>query len=358
MAHKPTKVPVQLAARDFTRDDMMILPDSPEEPYRQRKDEEKKAIHDGQLKLALSEIQFFTHFWDPIAVPKPVAIYAGAAPGLHIPLIALLFPQIEFHLYDPKKFSIEPSEKIHIYQQYFTDNDARKWTGRKDVFFISDIRTVSYKTLSTEANEKAIIEDMRRQEMWYKEVSPVKALLKFRPPYAYDFIPPYFRYLAGYLFKQAFAPQTTTETRLVPYGTTEADYDVAKYGNQMFYHNTIIREQTQFNNPFTEDLTPIDPPELTNDFDSVLEAYILSEYMIKMSGAESATQENVVGLSRVIMNKLTEHQVEKVTVATLRQGPVKSTTQLAEIRREQKVKERRGGKTPTRTPTRTPTKKP
>lgn len=201
--------------------------------------------------------------------------------------------------------------------------------------------------MSPQENEKAVIEDMRQQERWYKAIAPVKALLKFRPPYAYEFIPRYFHYLAGYLLKQAFAPQTTTETRLVPYDTTEADYDVIKYGDQMFYHNTVIREQTTFENPFTGDATPIDYPELTNDFDSTLEIYILIEYVIKMSGRDAATQETVVGLSRVIMQQLTQHQIEKVTLATLRLGPIKSTTQLAEVRREHKLKERhKGGRTP------------
>lgn len=329
-----TTVPITSSlVREFTQNDMLILPNSPETPYRQREAGEKKAIHYGQLKLLLTEIQFFTMFWDPMTVIKPIVVYAGAAPGIHIPFMSMMFPQLEFHLYDPRPFAIPESDKIHLYPQYFTDDDARTWANRKDIFFISDIRTAAWKEMTREENEKAVIEDMRRQETWYKIIRPVKALLKFRLPYAYEFIPRYFHYLTGHLLKQPWAPQTTTETRLVPHDLVEADYDIVKYGNQMFHHNTVIREETTFLNPFTGDRQPIDPPNLTNDFDSLLETYILIEFLVKMSGKDMANQQNVIGLTRVIMQEITKHQVNKITLGTLRTGPVKSTTKLVEVRR-------------------------
>ena len=236
-----------MSSRIFTLNDYLLLDEDPQLEYRRRQRNEKKSIHWGQWKLLLTEIEFLTRFWNPQDVSTPKIVYAGAAPGKHIPFLSLLFPAMEFHLYDPRKFHIQETDKIHLYQQYFTDEDAHVWAGRNDVYFISDIRRYNYADISETENEKAIVEDMRMQENWYNIIKPVYAHLKFRLPYSStglgDVIPQdrFIQYLDGFVFKQAWAPQTSTETRLVPYGVgILKQWDSLKYEQQMFYHNTAV----------------------------------------------------------------------------------------------------------------------
>ena len=266
----------------FQDSDMFILPQSPSLAYHRRHDQEKLSVHCGQRKLLLSEIQFLTRFWDPQSIPNPLVVYAGAAPGIHIPFLSSLLPQITFHLYDPAHFALRPSSKIQLFQRIFRDSDAKKYHKNNSIlFFISDIRTADHHTMSESENEFAVDDDMRKQQKWYNIMQPQAALLKFRLPYAYPTVPRDYSYLSGYLFKQVWAPQTTTEIRLVPFNSSEISYDIEKFGNQMFYHNTILRERTSFLNPLTQTLTPCDPPELLNDFDSVAELSILTDYLRK-----------------------------------------------------------------------------
>ena len=89
------------AYHKFTSDDQLLTNKSSRREYHRRTDEDKIAVHWGQRKLLLSEIQFITLYWDNLDVPIPILVYAGAAPGLHIPFLSQMFPEAEFHLYDP-----------------------------------------------------------------------------------------------------------------------------------------------------------------------------------------------------------------------------------------------------------------
>lgn len=284
----------------FTNDQFLLSPDQPELPYRRRTNEEKKNVPWGQRKLFCGEQLFINRFCH---ISAPIFVYAGAAPGKHIPLLAELNPEIEFHLYDPKPFQIESTERIHLYQQYFTDDDAKKWTGRTDVYFISDIRTADYTQMTEYDNESAIIEDMELQKRWYNIIQPVQGHLKFRLPYATKNMPTQIEYFDGYVFKQPWAPQTSTETRLVPYKTMRK-WDIVKYESQMFYHNIVVREQHKYLNPVTQTGTPVVPPELLNDYDSVAETVILMDYL-KRKGLE-VTVDKIMSLSQKITTQLND----------------------------------------------------
>jgi cap2 methyltransferase len=282
-----------MSYHNFSRNDLLINGDSPREVYRRRKDEEKTTIHWGQLKLFINEVEFFNTFWDPKINPTPSVVYAGAAPGIHIPFLSSMFPQFTFYLYDPSPFQITPTDKIHIYNQLFTDNDAAKWIGRTDVFLISDIRRdidiVTGKMSETEI-EQNVIADMLLQQNWVKMIKPQKSMLKFRPPYAYDNTAPSFKYLNGFIFIQPFGPQTTTETRLIPYDDLdEIEWDIKKYEEQLFYHNSIVREKFLYKNPLTNKNEPISLNQgLTNNYDSTAYILILKEYL---EGSELKNEE-------------------------------------------------------------------
>lgn len=202
----------------FDRSMLRLKSNAARREYYSRKNQKelKYAVHWGQRKLLLSELEFLVFFWDPDKVQNPIIVYAGAAGGEHIPILPKLVPQIKkLHLYDPSPFHIKESEKIKIYHKKFTNEDALKWSNRDDIFFISDIRTADYKVLTPNENEKKILKDMKMQKEWVSIMNPVEALLKFRLPYP-DFGEKIVPYFYGHVFLQPWAPPTSTETRLVP----------------------------------------------------------------------------------------------------------------------------------------------
>lgn len=317
----------------FNKTDLFVNPTDSELPYRRRNDEEKKAVHHGQRKLLLTLVQFLTLFWNPKKNPKPVVVYAGAAPGTNIGIVSMLFPEIEFHLYDPSPFKIKASDKIHLYQQFFTDDDAKKWSGRNDVYFISDIRTADYtKSKNLDDNEEQIMKDMEMQMKWFVIINPVEGHLKFRPPYTGGNRPERINYLYGYVFHQPWSPRTTTESRLVPTRNNEGlwmfvSWSAQKYQDQMFYHNVIVRETYTYKNPFflnnksqENNQKNVDYPELLNDYDSLLETQIWIDYLNFRSG--NYDKASVIALSRLITDKLSKGSKHKDTLELLRSNPM------------------------------------
>ena len=303
----------------FQESDLYLNLTDPELEYRRRNDEDKTSVHHGQRKLLLTVVEFLTLYWDPAKYPKPKLVYSGAAPGVNIQIISDLFPEFEFHLYDPSPFKIRASERVKLYNQYFTDEDAKFWEN-KNVYFISDIRTADYtKAKDLDENEEQIMKDMMDQMRWYNIINPIKAHLKFRLPYTGGNRPTHIKYLDGVLFKQVFAPETSTETRLVPHspGLTK-DWDCLKYQSQMFYHNAIVRESKNYLNPLDNSENLIDYPELTNDYDSTCEIWILTKYL-KLRNTFSS--DGVKKLSRTITKKLSDKRSKQITLEFLRKNP-------------------------------------
>ena len=308
----------------FRRDDLFLLENDTRTPYRRRNDENKTSVHWGQRKLALTTLAVINFYWNPKQVPNPVVIYAGAAPGRNLNFVMRLNPEIEWHLYDPHPvgFKIKPEYKsrVHTYKELFTDQIAHTWAGRKDIFFISDIRTVDITvTKVKEEIEAGIWGDMEMQEKWVKIIKPVVALLKFRLPYSdikfaenIDYRKGLAPYLAGIVLKQPWAAQTSTETRLLVPSSSIVNgkylthnWDIKAYEDRMFHLNAVVRELVYFYNPFylnnlTKREEPIIPPELTNDWDSMSEMTILNDYLIKRG-----TVEDHLGGIRGLSNLLT-----------------------------------------------------
>jgi hypothetical protein len=317
--------------QNFTEDMLRLKASSPRREYYSRKKhkEIKYAVHWGQRKLLMSEIEFLTFFWNPRQVTNPIIVYAGAAGGQHIPVLVKMFPQISsLHLYDPNPFAIHPSEKITIYQELFTDEIAKNWSGRDDIFFISDIRTADYHKMKPEENEKTIIKDMNLQRRWVEIMKPVNSLLKFRLPYPYvkDKSLLKLKYLNGYIFFQPWAGASSTETRLVPTKSTDYNYtvwDAVVYEEQLFYHNTVNRNQELFLNPFHKDMVPIDGSELLNDWDSLAELTIIQSYLKKFK--INVNEDECLKLSRWITKTLCQYLKVPKTIQYLREQSIKNS---------------------------------
>lgn len=285
--------------------------------YKRRFGQTKHAVKWGQRKLLLSEIQFLNYFWDPIRYPRPVIVYAGAAPGTHIAVLLEMFPTLTFQLYDTNVFSplLANNTRVTLHARYFTDDEARRYHGHANgAFFISDIRTANHLTETKEKVEDSVWRDMQAQERWANLMNPVESLLKFRLPYVYGDKPKDIAYLNGLVFLQVWPGQSSSETRLVPSRITGArpagdsryeqkEWDAKDYEDRMMYHNSVRRETFHYENPLVEGkVGPIAPPELLDDFDSAKEVSILMEYFVK--GAITPSAELVLGLSRYITSVL------------------------------------------------------
>jgi predicted NAD-dependent protein-ADP-ribosyltransferase YbiA (DUF1768 family) len=296
-------------------------------------------LHWGQRKLLISEIEFLSIYWNPQTIANPLLVYAGAAPGNHIPFLSTLFPAFTFHLYDPAPFGIKANDKMTLFNEYFTDEVARKYKGKDNVFFVSDIRTSNYDDivkrevekrgiqnynryepmndqdasypLVKEASEIAAQEhmrniwekDMEMQSKWMAIINPEHALLKCVFPYNLGFET--VRYMKGTIYWQAWNRNTSAETRLKPERNTRGKYvrvswNPTDYEQLCYYHNIVDRGKKFYTNPFTQLNEPVDYPELLNDYDSVCEAYVLKLYFERSGLEGDKLYDRVKALSKLI----------------------------------------------------------
>lgn len=92
-----------------------------------------KRIHLGQLKLLMLEIYFLTKY----AKDGHKVLYIGAASGEHINLLVKFFPKLKFDLWDARKFKIKESDRVKIYNNFFTTQDAEKYSKNgNNILFI------------------------------------------------------------------------------------------------------------------------------------------------------------------------------------------------------------------------------
>ena len=300
---------------DFKENEWLTVGDGcGNQKYFSRADRVKKAVKWGQLKLFTSELQFLNKYWDPKAIPNPIVVYVGAAPGNHINFLAKMFPQITFYLYDSQPFDARLAQLSNVILglRYFQEEDVEAFKPYSDrLFFISDIRSLEYEKgfqgieEYERKNEEMAMKDMNLQMKWVQELKPVKAHLKFRLPYEYkwtDKNSKYVLFLDGDLYKQPWSAPTSTETRLVPdLELPLRNWDFRVYESMMFYHNNIVRENIKFINPLTNINEPICTElGLTQDYDSTVFVTTVREYIAKFSG--STEPESVLKLCKAIID--------------------------------------------------------
>ena len=249
--------------------------------------------HWGQMKLLASELEFLTDAWIETGKPRRmVVVYAGSADGMHIPVIANMFPEAIIHAYDGRRFhpSVYQHPRIRVrdgHEGYVTDEampairraalvDLRGFeeAGEGALLFVSDIR-------GGKPTNENVHADMMSQARWCGVLGASHMLLKFRLPYPspkgggslpgvtparpHEFVnvadntvtsvspeaSPYkYLYLRGDVVPQLFAPVHTTETRLVvraPLGLH--DYDALAYEEQLNAFNLGVRRTSHPLNP-------------------------------------------------------------------------------------------------------------
>jgi cap2 methyltransferase len=268
----------------------ILTPEMKQEKYVSRKKEIITALHWGQRKLLLTEIEFLTNYLSDNTYLKKntYVIYAGSAPGTHIEYLSKLFPDMYFMLYDPRQFSpkLNKNPYINTYEQFFTDDTAKEWISDKhpdkNILFISDIRTGST-DMEIKDFEMCVKLDNENQMSWYNIINPKKSMFKFRLPYDSDEIT---QYLNGQVFLQPYAPTTSTETRLIVDEKAKIkSYDDRIYEEQMFYFNKHTRNQT-YDNLLTNEAEK-NKNGISNNFDGASEVCILEKYL------------NYIGLSKI-----------------------------------------------------------
>lgn len=200
--------------KEWTKSDGVLKLTDEIVPYRRRGPFKSSWILKwGQRKLLLETLKFINdnvEFFNTVQgvniKVNPIIIYAGAAPGNNVKAISRMYPDIIWYLYDPRgdEFDKELSadefyiqeifqgiKRINVIADFFTDDTAREWTGRDNIYFMSDIRIVNVEitdnmTLVDQMNhdDQISVHDMRMQERWHNIMKPVKSSFKFRLPFA------------------------------------------------------------------------------------------------------------------------------------------------------------------------------
>jgi hypothetical protein len=261
--------------------------------YRSKAYVARMAHHIGQRKLLMGEVEFI----DECARAGDTIVYAGAAPGTHLLQLIELFAdrygpkksdQLKFHLVDPRPCNskVVKMPGVTASVELFTDELALSYKGRDDVLFISDIRT-GVDTFEL-PSEETIETNMAEQKRWVELMAPRAALLKFRLKYGSTDKTPY---LAGDVRLQAWAPSSSTETRLLVRrnssgGFDTAEYDAGAYDNLMYYLNSIAREWGTFKHALDHMLPAVEG--LDRCYDCAREVGIWQRFVRRRGEADGA----------------------------------------------------------------------
>jgi hypothetical protein len=110
-------------------------------------------------------------------------------------------------------------------------------------------------------------------------------MLKFRCAYPTVIAFPTL-FFKGEVLIQPWAPQSSTETRLIPFDHLERrDYDNKIYEEQLFYHNDVVRKEFQIPMKSTSEW-------LDGSWDACAEWWILSKYVRLLQRDSQSTNSN------------------------------------------------------------------
>lgn len=219
-----------------------------------------KNLHLGQLKLFSNELEFILSYCcdENLGKKKKLILYIGAGPGNHLVYLAKMFPTFEWHLFDCRfDKKLEDVKNVFLEKRYFDDESLKVYQemiereGESlDLYFISDIRDLSYNSKNWNVEEELkVLDDMDLQKSWVLALKPKFSMLKFRLPFpepeVISKLGKTVSYLDGIIYKQPWARGKSIETRLIVSGEDLQDvkYSLSDYEEQMFYHNAVIRQK-------------------------------------------------------------------------------------------------------------------
>lgn len=307
-----------------------------------------------RLRIFLSDLAFLTYYWNVEEVPGPTVLYIGGAPGYHLPILVDLFPILKWVCYDSEAWKIKESADIAfmskedfskkdkraevnkkakaiLINEDFTDDDVSYWSKQKNILLISHINLnkAGEYVDPKDFDIKIGIPEMRQQALWYSQIKPLKASLKFRPPYYFPGTSRQFPYFAGTLLKQVWAGSRATETQLVPNDSKVIDYDLKWYEGALYYYNIVERSDNKYFVPFEPDnevaaRKEIAAPDLLNDYDSTASVFLAGQYLLRTLGNFKPVE--AVNLTLNIVSRLTGG---KNRLYNLRRSQTAETANLA-----------------------------
>lgn len=188
-------------------------------------------------KLFYMEVQFLLS--QDLSTSKVVlywAPYIKNTWGMHLFLLAKLFPELEFHVYDCKnpESALKTLSNVKLTLRLFNDVDAKKYSQIPNLIIISDM----FRAPREVEREKVKREMRYLQKKFYELIKPKVALLKFSLPYEEG----QSEYLSGDKFLPIYASNESVETRIIPNGETEV-YQHGEYLERMFYFNAVVRKE-------------------------------------------------------------------------------------------------------------------
>lgn len=251
----------------------------------------------GQLKLLMTEILFLTKYYQHDITN---VLYVGAASGYHIPYLSKMFPKISFDLFDPEPFAIKQTDKIKIFNRFFTNEDAEKYAvefKNKKLAFITDIRTLLVGKAKRERDinkfNEIIDDDLKLQIGWVNIIKPFRTMIKFKLPYDNKMT----ECFDGKIYLQPFS-HLSTETRLIIKDTTKMKkYNNSEYEKKLLYFNAHIRHKKY--DMFSAELKKLN---FINVWDTNIMLYMLKYYLEKVK--KTTNKEDLINLARDIVNYL------------------------------------------------------
>lgn len=239
-------------------------------------------IYLGQFKLLFTELFFLTK----CSRPGDLALYVGAAPGYHTTILADLFPEVNFDLWDPRKFETEERPNIKIYNDFFTDVSAKSYVNSSDnILLMVDMRTLKNINIYKKENDlekfdELVTDDMVMQRNWARIIQPRYSYFKLRFPYE----KPRTKYLTGQIYLQPYAPLSTEARLLTNNYDDEIVYDTKLFDEQMAYHNYNNRCQVGTSRKYNKIFKKYN---LVNNWDNTLAMSICHYYLTKIKNNRS-----------------------------------------------------------------------
>jgi hypothetical protein len=208
----------------------------------------------GQWKLLIGTIQFLVEIFNKLWFDEKLTIvYIGAAPGLSIPIIHMLFGEYikKWILYDKGVFcndlialGIAQSESFEIRREYFSDKCVETYDS--PVVILDDHRT-------DDKSRDKIIKDFQDSSRWVRLMINANskfsgACIKFRLPWPND-NDDFIEGIGGEIVLQPWTAKDSVECRLIVSDKisdyTQTTYNLQEHEQKMFQYNTIDRWQRQ-----------------------------------------------------------------------------------------------------------------
>ena len=227
----------------------------------------------GQLKLFIMTYKFMKQYGH---LSKSV-VYPGAAPGFNISLIASLFPDHTFYLFDERPIKTK-GDNCKIFKMFLNRESyelvLRRQLAEDDThsrpLLISDIRR-NKMGISLEESEEIIHQDNELQMEFFNLLNPIASTFKFRIPFYFNSTAhvEHYSFLNGTIVMQPYVSPTSNESRLFigPEHATDGTQGPYKLWNCKHYEASCLVYNFLFRNCFlsTNSLSGRPNPDLFQD---------------------------------------------------------------------------------------------